>query len=144
MEVYRCLDCGHLEFSAKPSKCPVCAAPADKFIRNDRVFEESAEKSKEAAVKHVPAVTVNKACGLIPDQGCIDVIVRIGATLHPMEDAHFIRFIDCYVDNAFISRIILTPGVFPAGCFHLKKPGTSVAVVESCSIHGYWKTEINL
>jgi len=124
--------------------CPVCKAPAEKFYSNARIFEESAEKSKEAAIKHIPAITVNKKCGLIPEDSCVDIIVRIGATLHPMESTHFIQFIDCYVDDKFVSRVALTPGVFAAGCFHLKTPGSKVMIVENCNIHGYWKKEENL
>jgi superoxide reductase len=144
MHVYICTICGHIEFAETATICPVCHSPADKFIRNDRIFEESAEKSKEGAVKHIPAITVNKKCGLIPEQMCLDVIVRIGATLHPMESAHFIQFVDCYVDGKYVSRIMLTPGVFAAGCFHLKAPGSKVTIVENCNLHGYWKSEVSL
>lgn len=144
MNIYQCSVCGHLELGTSPEQCPVCKSPKEKYAQNDKIFEESSEKSKEAAVKHIPAITVNKKCGLVPDQGCVDVIVRIGATLHPMEAAHFIQFIDCYVDDKYISRIMLTPGVFAAGCFHLKTAGTKVTIVENCNIHGVWKAETKL
>lgn len=144
MSVYVCSVCGHVEFSEPASMCPACKSPKDKFTRNDRIFEESAEKSKEAAVKHIPAIKINKSCGLIPEQSCFDIIVRIGATLHPMESAHFIQFIDCYVDDAYVSRVMLTPGVFAAGCFHLKTHGSKIKIVENCNLHGYWKAEADL
>jgi len=145
MAIFVCSVCSHLEFTPEvPQQCPVCGSPAGKFERNDRVFEESAEKSKEAAVKHVPSVTVNRECMLIPNMSCMDIIVRIGATLHPMETAHFIRYIDCYADNAWVSQARLSPGVYPAAVFHLKRPATNVTIVENCTIHGYWKTELKL
>lgn len=144
MSAFICSVCGHIDFTDGKTACPVCGAQAEKYTRNDRVFEESAEKSKEAAIKHIPAVTVNKKCGLIPEQSCLDIIVRIGATLHPMESAHFIQFIDCYVDDKYVSRIFLTPGVFAAGAFHLKAQGKKVTIVENCNLHGYWKTDVNL
>jgi desulfoferrodoxin (superoxide reductase-like protein) len=144
MSIFICSVCGHIEFTEIPVTCPVCETPAEKFKRNDTVFEDSAEKSKEAAIKHIPAITINKKCGLIPEQSCTDIIVRIGATLHPMESAHFIRFIDCYVDNKYLSRINLTPGVYAAGSFHLKVTGAKILIVENCTIHGYWKNEISL
>ena len=144
MSAFICSECGHVEFTEVTGTCAVCKSLSGKYGRNDRIFEESAEKSKEAAVKHIPAVTVNKTCGLIPDQGCVDVIVRIGATLHPMESAHFIQFIDCYVDGKFVSRVSLSPGVYAAGCFHLKVKGAKVLIVENCNLHGYWKTETAL
>lgn len=144
MSVFICSVCGHVEFNEPTAICPVCKSPKEKYSRNDHVFEESAEKSKEAAVKHIPSITVNKKCGLIPDQGCVDIIVRIGATLHPMESAHFIQFIDGYIDDKHLARILLTPGVFAAGCFHLKTTGSKVKVVENCNLHGYWKAEATL
>jgi superoxide reductase len=143
MNIFICSMCGHVEFGNAPEQCPVCKSPKEKYARNDRIFEESAEKSKEAAIKHIPAITLKKECGLIREQPCADVIVRIGATLHPMEAAHFIQFIDCYVDGKYVSRIMPSPQVFAAGCFHLKTPGEKVTIVENCNIHGYWKAEAN-
>jgi superoxide reductase len=119
-------------------------ASAEKFTQNDRIFEESAEKSKEAAIKHIPAITVTKKCGLIPEASCVDINVRIGAVLHPMELAHYIQFIDCYVDSTYVARVMLTPGIFAAGCFHLKTTGSKVVIIEKCTIHGYWKSDVNL
>jgi superoxide reductase len=84
---------------------------------------------------------VNATCGLIPENDWVNVIVRIGAALHPMEEKHFIRFIDCYLDQNYIGRVLLTPGLNPAACFHLKTKGTAVIVVENCTIHGYWMVE---
>ncbi|MBN1130259.1 MAG: hypothetical protein JXA71_14805 [Chitinispirillaceae bacterium] len=144
MSINQCSACGHIEFGEAPERCPVCKSPKEKYRRNDTIFEESSAKSKEAAVKHIPAVTVNKKCGLIPEHSCTDIIVRIGATMHPMDAAHFIQFIDCYVDGKYVSRITLTPGVFAAGCFHLKATGTKATIVESCNIHGVWKAETDL
>jgi len=144
MTIFICTVCGYLEFKPVTDKCPVCLAPKEKFSRNDRLFEESEAKSKEAAVKHIPSIIVNKKIGLIPEQSCTDVIVRIGKVLHPMEEKHYIVFMDCYVDDAYVARMMLTPGVSPAGCFHLKKTGAKVRIVENCNIHGYWQAEASI
>ena len=144
MNIFICRACGHIEFGSAPENCPVCGASKEQFNQNDDVFEESEPNSKEAAIKHIPSVKVNKVCGLIPEQPCVDVIVRIGETLHPMESAHHIQFIDCYVDDTYVSRVFLSPGVFAAGCFHLKATGSKVRIVENCNIHGYWQTEADI
>lgn len=137
--------CGHIEFNEAPEKCSVCGAPKNKFSQNDNVFKESAEKSPEAPVKHIPVVTVNKSCGLIPEQTCADVYFRIGKTLHPMEEKHSIQWADCYLDNKYIERILFTPfGVNPAGCIHLKLISGTVKIVEFCNLHGYWEAEAKL
>jgi len=141
MNIFICSKCGHVAYGSAPEKCPVCSATKEAYKQNDKVFAESMEKSKEAAVKHIPSVKVIKECKLIPEESCVDVIVRIGATLHPMKDEHFIQFIDCYVDNKYISRVFLTPGVNPSACFHLRAKGAKVQIVEKCNLHGYWQTE---
>jgi|SRR3989339_355025 len=139
MKAFICTICGHIAFEKAPEKCPVCGATT--FTQNDDVFKEAAEKSKEAAVKHIPDITVKKECKLIPETGCLDVIVRIGKTLHPMEEKHHIEFIDGYVDGIFISRVYLTPNVNPAACFHIRTKGKKMIVVEKCNLHGHWMSE---
>ena len=144
MNVFICESCGHLEFNEIPEKCPSCGAEKEKFTQNDNIFKESQEKSPEAEVKHVPSVQVNKECGLIPEKGCTDILVRVGATLHPMEEKHFIQFIDCYLNEKYVGRAQLSPGVYPAACFHLKESTGTVTITESCNLHGYWKTDVEL
>jgi desulfoferrodoxin-like iron-binding protein len=144
MKVFICTVCGLIEFGEAPQHCPVCHVPAEKFQQNDTVFKEAEEKSKEAAVKHIPAITVNKKCGLIPESSCTDVIVRIGKTLHPMEEKHSILFIDCYIDDKFSARVYLTPALNAAACFHLKAAGSTITIVEKCNLHGYWMAQANL
>ena len=145
MNIFICKTCGHIAFNNSPDKCPVCGSPRKDFSQNNNIFTESQAKSPEAEVKHVPSVQVNKACGLIPETGCTDILIRIGKTLHPMEEKHFIQFIDFYRDFKFIVRIHLTPnGVQPAACVHLKESTGSISVVENCNIHGYWKTDVKL
>lgn len=144
MNIFICQKCGHIEFGVAPEKCPVCFVAKEAFKQNDNVFIESEEKSKEAAVKHVPSIKVIKKCGLIPEESCTDVLVRIGETLHPMVDAHFIQFIDCYVDDKYVSRVLLTPGVHASGLFHIKTESSKARIVQLCNLHGYWQAEADL
>jgi superoxide reductase len=144
MKIYICQVCGHIEFNNLPDTCPVCGVEKDKFLQNDAIFKESIQKSPEAEVKHVPSIVVNdEICSIIPKSGCMDVVVRIGKVMHPMEEKHYIRFIDAYRNDKFIARMMLTPlSVYPAACFYLKEAGGKITIVENCSIHGYWKSEI--
>ncbi len=145
MKLFICQVCGHIEFNALPDICPVCGSPKDKYVQNDNVFKESSAKSPEAEVKHVPAITVSKKCGLIPEIPCFDIFVRIGKTMHPMEEKHFIQFIECYQNDKYISRVELKPmAVNPAACFHLKNGAGKITIVENCNIHGYWMSDATL
>jgi superoxide reductase len=141
MKIFVCGMCQHIEFNQAPERCPACGAPRSSFKQNDQVFEEAAAKSKEAAVKHIPAVKVNKECGLIPENDCIDLIVRIGETLHPMMKEHYIQFIDCYLDHVYAGRLLLTPAMNPSVIFHLTDKGAKVQIVEFCNLHGHWMSE---
>ena len=144
MSIYVCQVCGHIEFGQVPDNCPVCFSPKEKFEQNDKVFIESEEKSKEGAVKHIPSIQVVQKCGIIPEESCTDVIVRIGEKLHPMEEAHHILFIDCYVDGKYVSRMMLGPSVWASALFHIKNSGKKVTVVERCNLHGFWMAEADL
>ena len=144
MSCFICNVCGHAEFGSAPEKCPVCFAPQTSFLQNDNIFAESEEKSKEGAVKHIPSIKINKECKIIPEESCVDVIVRIGETLHPMTADHSIQFIDCYVDDKYVTRVFLTPGVFPSAVIHLKETGSKVRIVQNCNLHGHWQAEAEL
>jgi desulfoferrodoxin-like iron-binding protein len=144
MSLYVCAVCGHVQFGAAPDRCPVCFAAKEKFQPNDKLFSETAAKNPEGAEKHAPVVTVVKECGLVPESACTDVLVRVGKALHPMEPAHRINWIDCYVDKLFVSRMQLTPGVNAVACFHLKASGSTVRIIENCNLHGTWMSEAAL
>ncbi|MCX6113073.1 MAG: desulfoferrodoxin family protein [Proteobacteria bacterium] len=145
MKIFICEICGHIAFNNIPDKCPVCGAEKDKFKQNDTVFKESREKSPEAEVKHIPEIIINKMCAVIPGGDCVDVIATIGKVIHPMEEKHYIRFIDGYQDDKFIGRFELTPlNLYPSTCFHLKKGIGKITIVENCNIHGYWKSDVTI
>lgn len=142
MFVYSCGNCRHIEFDSAPDSCPVCKVGKSEYSQNDKIFEESAEKSKEGAVKHIPTIQVSKECGMIPENDCIDLLIRVGETLHPMLPEHYIEFIDCYLDRKYVGRTHLTPAMNPSVIFHLQNASGQVQIVESCNLHGVWMTEV--
>jgi superoxide reductase len=143
MSLYLCSVCGYVSFGSAPAVCPVCFSPADKFKQNDNLFNESREKSPEGAGKHQPVIVVNKECKLV-GPSCVDVHVKVGEVAHPMEEKHFITFIDCYIDDVWAGRMMLTPSLNAAAAYHLKATGSKIRVVERCNIHGWWMSEAAL
>ncbi len=141
MNIFICKVCGHIEFNDVPENCPVCFASKTQFAQNNSIFAESEEKSKEAAPKHIPSIKVIKECGIIPEESCTDIIVRIGEILHPMTAEHLIEFIDCYIDDKYVSRVMLTPSAWASSVFHIKTLGLKVTIVQHCNLHGWWKSE---
>jgi desulfoferrodoxin-like iron-binding protein len=137
--IFVCGICGHVAFGG-PDTCPVCHAPKEKFTQDDTLFINAEANNKTGGEKHVPVITLKKQSELIAEP-CKEVVVRIGKTLHPMVEDHFIRFIDCYVDDKYVERVILTPGAMPATTAYIKVVGSKIRVVEYCTVHGYWQAE---
>ena len=136
MDIFVCGVCGHISFNSAPDNCPVCYAPKEKFTQNNTVFKDSAEKSPEGAIKHNPNLSVKSTCEMFPEQGCKLVSARIGETIHPMEEKHFIQFVDFYVDYKFVKRAMMTPDLFAGAAAHLNGDGSKVSCVEKCNLHG--------
>jgi len=78
--------------------------------------------------KHVPVVE--------KVEGGIKVIV--GSTLHPMEDKHYIQWIEV-LDGDIIFRKYLNPGEKPEALFNMDFSDT-IVVREFCNLHGLWKS----
>jgi superoxide reductase len=55
---------------------------------------------------------------------------------HPMEEKHFIEWIELLADGKTY-RQFLDPGLAPEAVFHIE--GDSVSAREHCNIHGLWK-----
>ena len=86
--------------------------------------ENTVDAAKE---KHVPVV--EKA-----DQG---INVKVGSVPHPMEEKHYIEWVEIIVDGK-VCRKFLKPGDSPEAMFDLQDE--NVTAREYCSIHGLWKS----
>jgi len=147
MKGFVCRVCGFISINGSaPEKCPVCGAPKTSFEEKEDAIKiaKDVNNLSELEKKHIPVITVAKICGLIPE-GCQDVHVKIGEIQHPMQPEHYITHIDFYIDNEFISRVVLTPDkVNPAVALHLKARSGKLAAIELCNLHGAWIKEVNL
>lgn len=146
MNTLVCKVCGHVQFNEAPENCPVCGAPKQSFEDKPEIIHKPGAVTNytEPEKKHIPAITLVRTCGLIP-QGCMDAHVKIGEIEHPMLKEHYITFIDFYINKKYISRVYLTPEhVHPAAALHLKANSGTLSAIEHCNQHGYWMSEINL
>ena len=147
MKGFVCGVCGYISINGSaPDNCPVCHAPKTSFEEKEDALNtpQDANNLSEAEKKHLPVITLVKKCGLIPE-GCQDVHVKVGEIVHPMQKEHFITFIDFYIDNEFISRVVLTPDKLnPAAALHLKVQSGKLSSIELCNLHGAWIKEIDL
>ena len=121
---YICHNCGAIiEMIHDSVITPVCCG-----TKMDLLVANTVEASTE---KHVPAVRV---------EGDL-LVVNVGSVNHPMEDAHYIEWVQVVTENG-VQRKMLKPGDAPNVVFHLggEKP---VAVYAYCNLHGLWKSELN-
>ncbi len=64
--------------------------------------------------------------------------VTVGATPHPMEEKHYIMWIELCADN-YSLRKFLKPGDQPVAEFKCDAP--SVTAREYCNLHGLWQAQ---
>lgn len=121
LEIYKCEICGNivevLHGGAGDLVC--CGKPMELLEEN------TVDAAKE---KHVPVVE--------KIDGGYKVIV--GSVAHPMEEKHFIEWIELLADGK-ACRQFLNPGDAPEAIFNVE--ADSVTAREHCNLHGLWKGE---
>ncbi|MHB0886046.1 MAG: desulfoferrodoxin [Bacillota bacterium] len=118
-EVYKCEVCGHTVevVHAGQGQLACCDQPMKLLIEN------TVDASKE---KHVPAV----------EKTADGVKVKVGSVTHPMEEKHYIEWIEVIAgDKAY--RRFLKPGEAPEAVF--KIDADDLTARELCNLHGLWK-----
>jgi len=121
LQVYRCNVCGNM--------VEVIHSGAGQLVCCKTPMEILTENTTDAAQeKHVPVMEK-------VEEG---IKVAVGSVHHPMEDKHYIEWIEA-VDNGKAYRQFLKPGQAPEAVFPIR--GEKVAVREFCNLHGLWKAE---
>lgn len=118
LQVYKCEICGNIvEVLHGGAGTLVCCGQPMKLLA-----ENSTDASQE---KHVPVV----------EKAGDKVTVKIGSVLHPMEEKHYIEWIQIITANG-AHRKFLKPGDAPEAVFEVGDP--VAAVREYCNVHGLW------
>jgi superoxide reductase len=119
LEIYKCQKCGNivevLHEGAGELVC--CGQPMEKLAA------KTADAGKE---KHVPVI----------EKLADGFKVKIGSIPHPMEEKHYIEWIELLADG-IAYRKFLKPGVAPEAVFSMK--AATVSAREHCNIHGLWE-----
>ncbi|MDR1658072.1 MAG: desulfoferrodoxin [Deltaproteobacteria bacterium] len=118
-KIYRCTLCGQLTevIVAGAGSLTCCGTPMQGLTEN------TTEAAKE---KHVPVIS--KIDG--------GYKVNVGSVAHPMEDKHYIQFVELTVDGVTQLKH-LKPGEAPEAEF--KAPEGQASAREYCNLHGLWK-----
>lgn len=114
-KIYLCNICGNIVelLVEKRGELACCGKP---------MVEEIVKIEDEGQEKHVPVILSKK--------------VIVGSILHPMEENHYILWIEA-TDGKEISKVFLKPGQKPEAefCFEVKKARIY------CNIHGLWENK---
>ena len=119
LEVYKCETCGNIvEVLHGGAGELVCCGSPMKLLK-----ENTVDAAKE---KHVPVI--EKVSG--------GVKVTVGSVPHPMEDKHYIEWIEIIADGKAY-RQFLKPGDKPEAVFKIE--ASKITAREYCNLHGHWK-----
>ncbi len=118
-EVYKCDVCGNIvEVFFGGQGELVCCGEAMKLLK-----ENTVDAAKE---KHVPVV----------EKTSDGYRVKVGSVPHPMEEKHYIQWIELMADGISYFKF-LKPGDKPEADFCVK--AEKVTAREHCNLHGLWK-----
>jgi superoxide reductase len=119
LQVYKCSMSGDIVevLHGGDGELVCCGEPMDLLTEN------TTDAAKE---KHVPVIEKI-------DYG---YKVKIGSVPHPMEEKHYIEWIELLADGKAY-RQFLKPGAAPEAVFNVK--AAAVTAREYCNLHGLWK-----
>jgi len=118
-EIYKCNICGNIvqvNFAGK-GELVCCGEPMQ--LMKENTVDASLEK-------HVPVV----------EKTANGFKVKVGSVPHPMEDSHYIQWIELIADGKSYKEF-LKPGMKPEAEFCVK--ASKVVAREYCNLHGLWK-----
>jgi len=118
-EIYKCETCGTIIEVLHAGVMDMnCCGSMMKLYK-----ENTVDAAKE---KHVPVV----------EKTADGFKVKVGEVAHPMEEKHYIEWIEVIADGKAY-RQFLNPGETPEAIF--KIDADQITVREYCNLHGLWK-----
>ncbi|OGF28645.1 desulfoferrodoxin [Candidatus Falkowbacteria bacterium RIFOXYB2_FULL_34_18] len=129
-QIYKCNVCGNI--------VNVIHEAAGELVCCGQPMELLKEKTQdEGREKHLPVIEK------LPENICKGgdgVKIKIGAVPHPMEEVHYIEWVEIKTGDGRVGRKFLKPGEPAEVEFH-----TRIDIVEVrayCNVHGLWKITI--
>jgi len=118
-QIYKCSVCGNMlqVIHVGGGQLVCCNKPMILLVENT---------TDAAQEKHVPVIEKTKK----------GIKVKVGSVPHPMEEAHYIEWIEIIADGRSY-RKYLKPGDAPEAEFCLE--AESITAREYCNLHGLWK-----
>jgi superoxide reductase len=120
-EIYKCDTCGNIVevIHAGAGELVCCGKPMRLCVAN------TVDAPRE---KHVPVI----------EKTADGVKISVGSIPHPMEEKHYIEWIEIQADGKIL-RQFLSPGAAPAAQFGALASAKELIAFEYCNLHGLWK-----
>ncbi|MFO7660858.1 MAG: desulfoferrodoxin [Candidatus Cloacimonadaceae bacterium] len=121
-QLYYCPICGNVtEVVFTGAEALVCCGEPMVLLQ-----ENTVDATKE---KHVPELQGDEQ----------SVTVKVGSVPHPMEEKHYIAFIELVTKDDMVLRAELKPGMEPVAVFPVPMSNVLYAR-EYCNLHKLWKS----
>jgi superoxide reductase len=119
-QIYKCSVCSNIVeiLQAGGGQLVCCGMPME------LLKEQTEDVGSE---KHVPVV----------EKTASGVKVKVGSVEHPMEESHFIQWIEIIADGK-VYREFLEPNAKPEAEFEVK--ADNIVAREYCNLHGLWRS----
>ena len=119
LQIYRCNVCGNMtEVVGASTGTLACCNQSMELLE--------AGATDAAQEKHVPVIEKTDA----------GVVVKVGSVAHPMQEDHYIAWIELLADGR-CCRKFLKPGEAPEATFAVQ--AEELTAREYCNLHGLWK-----
>jgi superoxide reductase len=119
LQIYKCNVCGNIVEVLHGAKGELVCCGAPMKLQKENTTDAAQEK-------HVPVI----------EKTSEGIKVKVGSVAHPMEEKHYIEWIQVTADGKSC-RHFLNPGDAPEATFDMK--GEKVTAREFCNVHGLWK-----
>jgi superoxide reductase len=119
-EIYKCNACGNVVEFVHPAPGELTCCGEVMVLMNEQTADFKTEK-------HVPILAENIE----------GIKIKVGSTLHPMTEDHYIEWIEVINDD-YINRKYLKPGDAPEAFFYVHNQ-KGLVIRSYCNKHGLWK-----
>ncbi|MBI9081372.1 MAG: desulfoferrodoxin [Pseudodesulfovibrio sp.] len=119
-EVYKCEACGNVVIVIHAAGGALACCGSDMVLMKENTVDAAVEK-------HIP----------VYDKSGDTLTVKVGEVAHPMEEKHYIEWIEVLVGDTCLTKM-LDPGDAPEAKFCTAGLTGDVSVRAYCNLHGLW------
>ncbi|MFO7806882.1 MAG: desulfoferrodoxin [Candidatus Moraniibacteriota bacterium] len=122
-QIYKCNVCGNIVEVLHTGQGELVCCGQSMELQQEKTEEEGLEE------KHVPVFEKTES----------GYRAEVGSVPHPMEENHYIEWVELWVDGDLYERKFLKPGEQPKADFYLDYEPEKIMFREYCNVHGLWR-----